>query len=174
MKNLNKILLYVGFASTLLSFGDYINFNNRLLYVKNFFKSDSRNVNKVEGFKNNFENEVLSLKLKPSDETYDINDLSLKVKKVSDEEYFVYLNYTTSNFDVDIPVYKKVNGPQLGSLKYIYSNLSQQDKISFLEFYVRDSTNIFEKALKDIWNNKEDIYFDVKRKLFDYFEGLKD
>ncbi len=163
-----KILMYIGLLSLTASIGDYLNVNKRVYDVFHRSKIDEV-VNVVDDAVDSIENKIKSFSLKPSSDSYDINDLSLKVKEVNDEEYFVYLEYK-KNVDgnvsfTDIPIYRKINGPQLGSLKYIYDNFSQKDKVSFLEFYVKDSPNILRNAFEEIWNNKSNIYSDVKDKI---------
>ncbi len=172
-----KILMYIGLLSLTASVGDYLNVNKRIYDVFHRSKIDEV-VNVVDDAVDSIENKIKSFSLKPSNDSYAIDDLSLKVKEVNENEYFVYLEYrkdVDGNVSfTDIPIYRKVNGPQLGSLKYIYNNFSQQDKVSFLEFYVKDSPNILKNVFEDIWNNKSNIYFDVKRKILDFLDENKD
>ncbi len=165
-----KVLMYISLLSLTASLGDYFNVNSRVYNI--FHKNIVNSV--VDKTFDNIENKVESFSLKPSEDSYNINDLSLKVKKVNDEEYFVYLKYKNvkdGNVNtIDIPIYKKNNGPRLGSLKYIYNNFSQQDKVSFLQFYFEDSGSIVKNVFEDIWNNKENIYSDVKNKIKNFLD----
>ncbi len=163
-----KTLLYLTLFGLTASFGDYVNFNSIVNKPFQYFSNKNKIVEIVET------NPIL--KLNPSNESYDFNSLELKAKKINDEEYFVYLEYKRekngNNEVLELPVYRGTIGPQVGSLEYIFNNFSHKDKISFLEFYVQNSPEIVKKIVDDIWNNKEDIYFDVKKKLFDYFKSF--
>ncbi len=163
-----KTLLYLTLFGLTASFGDYVNFNSIVNKPFQYFSNNNNNKNKVVRIVET--NPVL--KLNPSNDSYDFDSLELKAKKINDEEYFVYLEYKKENNILELPVYRGTIGPQVGSLEYIFNNFSHKDKVSFLEFYVQNSPEIVKKIVDDIWNNKKDIYFDVKRKLFDYFKSF--